>query len=68
MVVPIFGVRANFACKAFYIIGPIEGLESVKEPLMAVGIVALWGVYGAFYFVRNSKRRGRDTILVGKTA
>ena len=36
MVVPIFGALANFACLAFYIIGPLEGLGSVKEPLMAV--------------------------------
>ena len=39
MVVPIFGAVANFACMAFYIIGPIEGFGSVKEPLMAVGVV-----------------------------
>ena len=25
MVVPIFGAIANFACMAFYIIGPLEG-------------------------------------------
>jgi len=28
---------------AFYIIGPIEGLGSVKEPLMAVGISVISG-------------------------
>ncbi len=44
------------------------GLGSVKEPLMAVGIAAVWGIYGAFYFMRNSKKRGKDTILVGKPA
>ncbi|HKU24090.1 MAG TPA: APC family permease [Candidatus Sulfotelmatobacter sp.] len=63
MVVPIFGALANFACMAFYIIGPIEGLGSVKEPLMAVAVAAIWGVYGAVYFIRNSKRRGRETVL-----
>jgi amino acid transporter len=68
MIVPIFGALANFACMAFYIIGPIEGLGSVKEPLMAVGIAIIWGIYGAFYFVRNSRKRGKDTILVSKTA
>jgi basic amino acid/polyamine antiporter, APA family len=64
MVVPIFGAVANLACMAFYIIGPIEGLGSVKEPLMAVAIAALWGLYGAFYFFRNSRKRGKETILV----
>jgi len=68
MAVPVFGAVANFACMAFYIIGPIEGLGSVKEPLMAVAIAAVWGIYGAFYFMRNSKKRGKDTILVGKPA
>jgi hypothetical protein len=40
----------------------MEGLGSVKEPLMAVGIAILWGVYGAIYFMRNSKKLGRDTL------
>jgi amino acid transporter len=68
MVVPVFGAIANFACLAFYIIGPLEGLGSVKEPLMAVAISAIWGIYGAIYFVRNSKKRGKETILVAKPA
>jgi basic amino acid/polyamine antiporter, APA family len=68
MVIPIFGAVANFACMAFYVIGPIEGLGSVKEPLMAVGISAIWGIYGAIYFVRNSRKRGKETMVVAKTA
>ncbi len=62
----MFGAVANFARMAFYIIGPIEGLGSVKEPLMAVGISIIWAIYGAFYFTRNSKKRGKETILVTK--
>jgi len=58
MVVPIFGAVANFACLAFYIIGPLEGLGSAKEPLMAVAISVIWGAYGAWYFIRNSKKKG----------
>jgi APA family basic amino acid/polyamine antiporter len=64
MLIPLFGAVANLACMAFYIIGPIEGLGSVKEPLMAVGLAVVWGLYGAFYFARNSKNRGRDTLSV----
>jgi len=63
MAIPIFGALANFACMAFYVIGPIEGLGSAKEPLIAVGIAAVWGIYGAFYFSRNSKRKGRGTLV-----
>jgi basic amino acid/polyamine antiporter, APA family len=63
MAIPLFGAIANLACMAFYIIGPIEGLGSVKEPLMAVAIAALWGIYGAIYFMRSSKKSGRDTLV-----
>jgi amino acid transporter len=68
MVVPVFGALANFACLAFYVIGPIEGLGSAKEPLLALGLSVIWGVYGAIYFSRNSRKRGKDTILVAKPA
>jgi amino acid transporter len=64
MLIPVFGAVMNFACMAFYIIGPIEGLGSVKEPLMAVGIAVVWGLYGAIYFARNSKKMGRSTLSV----
>ncbi|HYA36593.1 MAG TPA: hypothetical protein VEF03_13290, partial [Candidatus Binataceae bacterium] len=66
MVVPVFGAIANFACMAFYVIGPIEGLGSVKEPLIALLIAGIWGIYGAIYFVRSSKKKGKETILVAK--
>ena len=66
MVVPVFGMLANFACLAFYIIGPLEGLGSAKEPLMAVAISIIWGVYGAIYFTRNSRSRGKETLLMAK--
>ncbi len=68
MVVPIFGAFANFACLAFYIIGPLEGLGSWKEPIIAVLLSVVWGVYGMIYFMRNSKRKGKDTILIAKPA
>jgi amino acid transporter len=68
MVVPVFGALANFVCLAFYVIGPIEGLGSAKEPLLALGLSVIWGVYGAVYFTRNSKKRGKDTVLVAKPA
>ncbi|HTT75396.1 MAG TPA: APC family permease [Candidatus Binataceae bacterium] len=68
MIVPVFGALANFACMAFYIIGPVEGLGSVKEPLMAVGFAVLWGLYGAFYFSRNSKKRGKSATLAERPA
>ncbi|MGC1338932.1 MAG: APC family permease, partial [Candidatus Binataceae bacterium] len=43
VVIPVFGAIANFSCLAFYVIGPLEGLGSVKEPLLAVAISLIWG-------------------------
>jgi APA family basic amino acid/polyamine antiporter len=66
MVVPVFGALANFSCLAFYIIGPIEGLGSAKEPLLAVALSVIWGIYGAFYFVISSRRRGKSTLVTAR--
>ena len=68
MVIPVFGALANFACLAFYVIGPLEGLGSEKEPLIALGLSLVWGIYGWTYFSRNSRKKGKSTILVEKPA
>ena len=65
MLVPAFGVIANLACMAFYLIGPFMGYGTKMEPLLALGIAAVWAIYGGIYFVRASKQTGRTT-LVGK--
>ena len=67
MMVPVFGAIANFGCMAFYIIGPLEGLGSWKEPIIAVVLSVIWGIYGAYYFSRNSKKLGRDTLTAKVT-
>src|SRR5215471_4463435 len=66
VVVPIFGLVANLLCMLFYLVGPftVAGM-SVKEPYIALGICVLWGLYGAAYFVRASKRKGK-TVLIEK--
>jgi hypothetical protein len=33
---------------------------SAKEPYIALGIVALWGIYGLVYFTRASRAKGRE--------
>jgi amino acid transporter len=69
VIVPIFGLLANFGCMLFYLIGPFQvaGM-SWHESYIALGIVALWGIYGAIYFKSNSKARGREMILTSKPA
>ncbi len=69
MVIPIFGLLANLACMLFYLIGPftVSGM-SWKEPYIALGVCAVWGIYGAVYFLRSSKAKGRDILLTAKPA
>ena len=63
MVVPIFGLLANLACMLFYLIGPIPAVGvsgmSWKEPYIALVVAGIWGAYGAFYFVKASKKKGK---------
>jgi len=61
--VPLFGVIANLACMAFYLIGPFMGYGTKMEPLLALGIAAVWAIYGGIYFVRASKQAGRTTLV-----
>ena len=44
----------------FYLIGPLSvaGM-SVKEPYIALGVAAVWGIYGWIYFVKRSKATGK---------
>jgi amino acid transporter len=61
--IPGFGLFANLVCMAFYLISPIFGLGTFKEPLLALGISAAWGIYGAYYFLRSSKAKQRPVLL-----
>jgi APA family basic amino acid/polyamine antiporter len=61
--IPIFGLAANLACMAFYLIGPFMGYGTAKEPLLALGIAVVWALYGGIYFMRASKVKGRTTLV-----
>jgi amino acid transporter len=66
LLIPGFGLVANLVCMAFYLISPVFGLGTFKEPLLALGISAVWGIYGAIYFIRSSKTKGMDVLLTTK--
>ncbi len=68
MFVPIFGLVANLLCMLFYLVGPftVSGM-SWKEPFIALGVCGAWGVYGAVYFMKSSKEKGRS-VMVDKAA
>ncbi|MDP9173242.1 MAG: APC family permease [Planctomycetota bacterium] len=62
--IPVFGLLANLACMIFYLVGPfsVAGM-SVKEPYIALGVAALWGLYGLIYFIGRSKKLGREVMI-----
>ncbi len=66
LLIPGFGLLANLVCMGFYLAGPIFGLGTFKEPLLALGISAVWGIYGAIYFLRSSKAKGKSILLEAK--
>ena len=67
VVVPVFGVIANFACMLYYLIGSftVAGM-SWHEPYIALAVCAVWGLYGAWYFLKKSKATGKEVILSAK--
>jgi amino acid transporter len=63
--IPLFGLAANLVCMAFYLIGPFMGYGTKMEPFLALGIAAVWGIYGGIYFISCSKKTGRTTLVTG---
>ncbi len=75
VVVPVFGVLANFICMLFYLIGPlpVNGSSLVAgmswhEPYIALAVVAVWGIWGLVYFAMKSKAKNREIFLTQKPA
>ena len=66
--IPGFGLLANLVCMGFYVAGPFFSLGTKMEPLTALGISAVWGLYGAIYFLRSSKAKGKSVLLESKRA
>jgi amino acid transporter len=72
VVIPVFGLLANFGCMLFYLLGPIPAFGvagmSIKEPYIALGFSLLWVIIGAIYLAMSSKSRGKEIILTAKPA
>jgi APA family basic amino acid/polyamine antiporter len=64
--IPGFGLLANLGCMTFYLIGPLMGYGTKMEPWGALTIAFLWGCYGAFYFMKTSKAKGKAVLLASK--
>jgi hypothetical protein len=64
----VFGLLANLACMAFYLVGPFMGFGTKMEPLSALGIALVWAIFGGIYFLKSSKATGRTTFVESKEA
>jgi amino acid transporter len=67
MLVPVFGVIANLVCMSFYLVGPFMGYGTKMEPFLALGIAAVWAIYGGIYFTVSSKKTGRTTLVPNRS-
>jgi len=69
VVIPVLGLLANLVIMLFYLVGPftVAGM-SWKEPYIALAVCAAWGIYGAIYFMKSSKAKGREILLSSKPA
>jgi amino acid transporter len=63
LAIPVFGLLANLACMGFYLVGPALGYGTTREPLLALVIAVVWGLYGGVFFFRGSKKTGRKMLI-----
>ena len=66
MGIPMFGLLANLVCMGFYLIGPFMGFGTKAEPYVALGVAAVWGIYGAIYFTVAGKKKGKTTLVTAR--
>ncbi len=63
VLIPGFGLLANLGCMAAYLVLPFLNIGTKMEPRLALGIAALWAVYGGFYFLTSGKSEGRTVLM-----
>jgi amino acid transporter len=67
LLIPVLGLLANLACLGAYIVLPFMGIGTKLEPFTALGVAAVWAIYGGIYFIRSSKASGRTTLVSVRT-
>ncbi|MGD1210481.1 MAG: APC family permease [Candidatus Acidiferrales bacterium] len=67
MLIPLFGIAANLVCMGAYLVLPFMGYGTKMEPFFALGIAAVWAIYGGIYFMINSKKQGKTTMVTART-
>jgi len=66
MLIPCFGLLANFGCMCAYIVFPFIGIGTKKEPLLALGIAGVWALFGGYYFMSAGKAQGKSVLVQAK--
>jgi basic amino acid/polyamine antiporter, APA family len=64
--IPLFGLVANVGCMIAYVVLPFMGIGTKPEPLLALGVAAVWAIFGGIYFMSSSKKSGRTTLIENK--
>jgi amino acid transporter len=64
--IPAFGLVANLVCMGFYIYGPAAGYGTPKEPRLALGIAAVWALYGIVHLFLVSRKKGKSVLLASR--
>jgi amino acid transporter len=62
LLIPVFGLVANLLCMLFYVVGPIGGYGTPHEPLIALGIAAVWALYGGIHFIQVGRAQGKPVL------
>jgi APA family basic amino acid/polyamine antiporter len=65
--IPILGLLANLMCMGAYLVLPFLGIGTKIEPWSALGIAAVWAIYGAVHFLQVGKTHGKSTIMESRT-
>ncbi len=65
--IPSLGLLANLMCMGAYLVLPFLGIGTKIEPWSALGIAAVWAIYGAVHFVQVGKTHGKSTIMETRT-
>src|SRR5882724_11898273 len=52
-----------------YVVGTLwpNSMSASNPGLLAIGIAAVWAIYGGIYFMRSSKQAGRTTLVTSRT-
>jgi hypothetical protein len=51
-----------------YLIFPFVGIGTKMEPLLALGIAAVWGIVGGYYFITAGKAQGKTPLMQTKVS